>query len=80
VMARLRDSHLLFLGHSGREWWERVVIRRLLGNQLLYASWAIVKEPDELGRGFWDTLRIDALDVPLETFLDNLTIGVEEAM
>jgi len=45
LLAKLRTSHVLFLGYSLRDWNQRVIIRRLWGERKLsdnYRSWALL--------------------------------------
>ena len=47
LVARLRRSHFLFLGYALREWYARVFLHRLWGDDTpSYRSWAVEPDPD----------------------------------
>jgi serine/threonine-protein kinase len=73
VAARLRRSHLLFLGYDVRDWHLRVLLRRLWGDETgRYRSWAVLAEPDQVERQFWHARGVEVLDAPLHQYLDVL--------
>ena len=70
VMAKLRRSHLLFLGYAPDTWSLRVFLRRVWGGQRLnYRSWAVEPEPKPLAREFWRHVDVELLDVPLDRYV-----------
>jgi SIR2-like domain/Protein kinase domain len=73
VAARLRRSHLLFLGYDVRDWHLRVLLRRLWGDETgRYRSWAVLAEPDPVERQFWLARGVEVLEAPLHQYLDVL--------
>ena len=80
VVAKLRRSHVLFLGYPLREWGLRVFLHRIFGREKLsYRSWAIEPAPDEVARELWRQLGIDVLDVALGAYVEELGARLEEA-
>ena len=75
VAARLRRSHFLFLGYTLRDWSQRVILRRVWGEQrLTYKSWSVhatFAEPIECG--LWRERGVDVVDVHLDEYLTGLT-------
>jgi hypothetical protein len=68
--ARLRNSHLLFMGYSLRDWNLRVILHRIWGEQkLTYTSWAILWQPQELDERFWHKRGVEFFDMQLEEYL-----------
>ena len=73
VAARLRRSHLLFLGYDVRDWNLRVLLRRLWGDETgRYRSWAVLAQPDRVERQYWLSRGVEVLDAPLHQYLDVL--------
>jgi hypothetical protein len=78
LVAKLKRSHFLFLGYSLRDWNLRVILHRIWGEQKLdWKSWAIQLRPDPIDEEFWNKRGVDILDVPLETYVAELTQRVE---
>jgi hypothetical protein len=71
LAAKVRTSHLLFLGHSLRDWNVRAMLHRLWGEQegMNFKSWAIQNDPDPIDRTAWEQRGIDILPVSVENFL-----------
>jgi hypothetical protein len=68
--ARLKKSHLLFLGYGLRDWNLRVILHRVWGEQrLTWKSWAVQRDPGELDREFWRKRDVDILNVDLEDYV-----------
>ena len=82
LAARLRRSHLLFLGYGVDDWSLRVFLRRVWGgDRLSYHSWAIEPAADPLSRELWRERGADAYDVSIDTYaeeLARLTSALEE--
>ena len=73
LAARLRRSHLLFLGYGVDDWSLRVFLRRVWGgDRLAYHSWAIQPASDPISRELWRERGADAYDVSLETYAEEL--------
>jgi DNA-binding SARP family transcriptional activator len=69
LAARLRRSHLLFLGLGMRDWNLRLVLARVWGAEgPSYRSWAVLPGAPLLEREFWRARAIDLVDVPLDEY------------
>ena len=72
--AKLKKSHLLFLGYGLRDWNLRVILHRIWGEQKLsWKSWAIQLNPDPLDKECWKKRDVDILDVRLEEYVAALS-------
>ncbi len=70
LAAKLRRSHVLFLGYVPDEWSQRVVLHRLWGDERLrYRSWAVVPSSTPLERQLWHTRGVDVLSLPLAEYV-----------
>ena len=79
LVAKLRRSHVLFLGYPLRDWGLRVFLHRVFGREKLsYRSWAVEAAPDEVARELWRQRGIDILDVPLASYLEELGARVAQ--
>lgn len=73
LAAKLRKSHFLFLGCALRDWYLRVILHRLWGQQrLTYKSWAVGAKPDVLEQEFWRKRDVENLSVRLEEYVSAL--------
>jgi hypothetical protein len=80
LSARLRRSHLLFLGYDLADWNLRLVVSRLrAGRAMPYASWAVRDGPSPLELAFWRRLDVQAVDVDENAFAGLLEAGLEGA-
>jgi SIR2-like domain len=71
LMRRIRESDLLFLGYSMRDWNLRVILRQIWAEQgFSTGGWSIQRSPSEVDMRFWARQRIEILDVPLEEWVD----------
>jgi SIR2-like protein len=71
LMRRIRESDLLFLGYSMRDWNLRVILRQIWAEQgVNTGGWSIQRGPSEVDQRFWARQRIEILDVPLEDWVD----------
>jgi hypothetical protein len=71
LMRRIRESDLLFLGYSMRDWNLRVILRQIWAEQgISTGGWSIQHSPSEIDKRFWARQRIEILDVPLEDWVD----------
>jgi DNA-binding SARP family transcriptional activator len=69
LAARLRRSHLLFLGCDLADWDLRLVVDRLRGGRAApYASWAVRAAPTALELALWRHLDITSVDVDESAF------------
>ena len=71
LTAKLRTSHLLFLGYSLRDWNLRVMLYRLWGEQegRNFKSWAVQADPDRIDSAAWDKRGVDILPIRVENFV-----------
>ncbi len=72
LLAKLRDSHFLFLGHAMRNWNLRVFLIRIFGEQQRNTSWAIQRDPDRLDDRFWQRIGIDLAAISLDEYVGEL--------
>lgn len=87
LVAKLKESHLLFLGYSLNDWNLRVILYRIWSQQAFdYKSWAIQVNPQAIDQQFWAKRNVEILDVHLENYVaslqaevDNLEEGTGEA-
>ena len=76
--AKLKKSHLLFLGYGLRDWNLRVILHRIWGDQKLsWKSWAIQLNPNELDIEFWRKRDVDILEVLLDEYITALSERVQ---
>jgi DNA-binding SARP family transcriptional activator len=69
LSARLRRSHLLFLGYDLADWNLRLVVSRLRGGRPApYASWAVRSAPSALELAFWRRLDVQAVELEESAF------------
>ena len=69
LAARLRRSHLLFLGYDLADWNLRLVVSRLRGGRAApYVSWAVRAAPSALELAFWRRLDVQAVEVDENAF------------
>jgi DNA-binding SARP family transcriptional activator len=73
IAARLRRSHLLFLGYDVDDWSLRVFLRRVWGHdRLAYRSWAVQSAAQSLARELWQDRGVEAYDVGLDSYSERL--------
>jgi len=79
LVARMEDTHFLFLGYSMRDWNLRVILKRIWGaRQLDLKSWAVQRAPTDEGarqveEALWrDRGDVDLLYVPLKEYVARL--------
>jgi DNA-binding SARP family transcriptional activator len=74
LAARLRRSHLLFLGYAVDDWSLRVFLRRVWGaDRLAYRSWAIESAAEPVARELWRERGVDSYDIELAVYFEELT-------
>ena len=73
LAARLRRSHLLFLGYDVDDWSLRVFLRRVWGgDRLAYRSWAIQPGAQHVASELWRERGAEVYDVSLDTYVEEL--------
>jgi hypothetical protein len=72
ILGKLRESHLLFLGYTMRDWNLRVFLQRIFGARLPdTTSWAIQQAANQLDTRFWRRLGVEAFAIPLGQYIDD---------
>jgi hypothetical protein len=80
LAAKLRESHILFLGYSMRDWNVRAIFHRVWQQRRRgYKSWAIQRAPEPMEQAFWLNRGVDIFDVDLEEYVTELD-GAVRAM
>ena len=73
LAARLRRSHLLFLGYAVDDWSLRVFLRRVWGSdRLAYRSWAVHPAAQHVASELWRERGAEVYDVSLGTYAEQL--------
>jgi hypothetical protein len=81
LVSKLKESNLLFLGYSLRDWNLRVMLHRIWqAEKLTNVSWAIQMNPDEVDRKFWANHGVEILDVDLEDYIAELSKRINEQL
>lgn len=71
LMARMCNSHFLFLGYGMRDWNLRVILHHVWAQQVRrFGSWAIERDPDPIDQRFWQRHRVDIVEARLEDWID----------
>jgi hypothetical protein len=64
LVAKLRRSHVLFLGYGVDDWSLRVFLRRIWGaDRLSYRSWAVDTSTTSVARELWRQRDVDVFDI-----------------
>jgi hypothetical protein len=81
LVDKLRNSNILFLGYSMRDWNLRVILHRIWGEQKFHSrkAWSIQVAPDALEQQFWNARGVLIFDVPLEEYVQTLGARLEQA-
>jgi hypothetical protein len=70
LAAKLRQSHILFLGYSMRDWNLRAIFHRIWAERKRgYKSWAIQLDPEPIEQAFWQKRGVDILNIRLEDYV-----------
>ena len=81
LLDRIRNSRLLFLGYSLRDWNLRVFLRRLTQSQRLATKqWAVSLYADEAETKFWSAAHVEILQTPLDAYVRELTTVLQERL
>jgi SIR2-like protein len=79
VAAKIKSTHLLFLGYGLNDWNLRVILRRMWGaRQLGFKSWAIQLEPSYEDVKQWDARGVDIKGVDLKEYIGGLDARLAE--
>jgi hypothetical protein len=69
LTAQIRESHVLFLGHSLRDWNLRVILNRIWEDRKLdRRSWAVQRQPDRLDCAMWERRGVTILNTNLREY------------
>jgi hypothetical protein len=75
VMARMRNSHFLFLGYGMRDWNLRVILHHIWSEQTRrFGSWAIEHAPDPIEELFWQRHRVEIVNARLEDWVAAMSL------
>ena len=78
ILAKLTESHCLFLGYTMRDWSLRVFLKRIWrGEALGSKSWAIERRPDALEKDFWTNLKVECFAESLDEYVEQLDRHVQ---
>jgi len=81
VVGRLKNCHFLFLGYSLRDWNMRAILSRLYSERVNNrAWWAVQLSPDALERKSLERWRITMLDLPLDTYVSELSARLADLL
>jgi DNA-binding SARP family transcriptional activator len=73
LAARLRRSHLLFLGYAVDDWSLRVFLRRVWGSdRLAYRSWAVQPSAEPVAGELWRERGAEVYEASLGTYAEEL--------
>jgi SIR2-like domain len=73
VMARLLNTHLLFLGYSLRDWNFRAILYYIFNNRLVDNDWWSVQlRPDPLQGASWKRRNVEIINISLEQYIPAL--------
>lgn len=74
ILAKLTESHCLFLGYTMRDWNLRVFLKRIWrGEALGSRSWAVEREPDMLEKDFWKGAQVECFSASLDAYVEQLS-------
>jgi hypothetical protein len=73
LLAKLKQSHMLFLGYSLRDWNLRVILKRIWCEQrVAYKSWAIQLGPRKYDKEFWQVHNVTIFHKTLHSYIAEL--------
>jgi SIR2-like domain len=71
LMARMRNSHFVFLGYGMRDWNLRVILHHIWSQQVRkMGSWAVERDPDPIDEEFWRRHNVRTVEARLEDWVD----------
>lgn len=74
ILAKLTESHCLFLGYTMRDWNLRVFLKRIWrGEPLGSRSWAVQRGPNMLEQDFWKGAQVECFSAPLDAYVEELS-------
>jgi hypothetical protein len=74
IRNKLRNSHLLFLGYTTRDWNLRVFLQRIFATYPIRdASWTIQRACDDLESGYWKKHpKVELIEMALPRYVEQL--------
>lgn len=75
LSEKLKNSNLLFLGYSLRDWNLRVILHRIWVEQAQYVdykSWAVQLNPKEMDRQYWQKSNVTIFNISLDEYIEDL--------
>jgi hypothetical protein len=79
LLAKMRQSHFLFLGYGMRDWNLRVILHRIWGQERLgYGSWSVQVRPSRIDREVWQDREVEILDMDLGHYVEALSTRLED--
>ncbi|MBI4671920.1 MAG: CHAT domain-containing protein [Chloroflexi bacterium] len=75
VMARLKESYLVFMGCNLRNWNLRGLLYRLAKTK--YRPWLVQPQIRAVDKEYWRALDVHVMDLALETFLLNVSTRLQ---
>jgi hypothetical protein len=74
LLAKLLNSHFLFLGYSLRDWNLRVILHQIWKQrEQSRDSWAIQREVDEIDSALWSARHVSLHNVALDVYVEELS-------
>lgn len=74
LLAKMNQSHFLFLGYGLRDWNLRVILYRIWEQERLgYNSWAVQLAPSQIDQQVWADRAVEILDAELGEFVQTLS-------
>jgi hypothetical protein len=75
LMRRVRESDMLFLGYSMRDWNLRVILRQIWSEQgVRTGGWSIQRNPSEIDIRFWARQGIEILPIDLGEWVEAMRV------
>jgi hypothetical protein len=73
LLTKLRNSNHLFLGCNIREWSMRALLYRIWeDHKSPYASWAVMDQPADVEKRYWEACKVKVIERKLSLYLDGL--------
>jgi SIR2-like domain len=78
LLAKLLNSHFLFLGYSMRDWNLRVLLHRIWDTRARdWKSWAIQRDVDSIDEMMWESKGVELRAMLLGTYITQLSSRVD---
>ncbi len=81
LLAKLLNSHFLFLGYAMRDWNLRVLLHRIWTlRDLTWESWAVQRTVEAFDKKMWAMQRVELREMLLSDYVRDLSVCVEDAI